>query len=72
MLLKLLQVGEPVLRDRAQPLTHEEVASDSIRELIASMHESLRAAPGVGLAVRLALRPVLYRRSLVANAAPLV
>ena len=50
MLLKLLQVGEPVLRDRAQPLTHEEVASDSIRELIASMHESLRDAPGVGLA----------------------
>ena len=50
MLLKLLQVGEPVLRNRARPLTHEEIASDSIRELIASMHESLRDAPGVGLA----------------------
>ena len=49
-LLKLLQVGEPVLRDRARPLTVEEISSSSIQELISSMHDTLRDAPGVGLA----------------------
>jgi peptide deformylase len=50
MLLKLLQVGEPVLRDRSRPLTPEEIFSTPIQELIGSMHETLRDAPGVGLA----------------------
>lgn len=50
MLLKLLQVGEPLLRDRARQLTREEILSTSIQELISSMHETLRDAPGVGLA----------------------
>lgn len=50
MLLKLLQVGEPVLRDRARPLSEEEIHSNYIQELIASMRETLRDAPGVGLA----------------------
>jgi peptide deformylase len=50
MLLKLLQVGEPVLRDRARPLTSEEILSSPIQELISSMHDTLRDAPGVGLA----------------------
>jgi len=50
MLLKLLQVGEPVLRDRARPLTSEEILSGPIQELISSMHDTLRNAPGVGLA----------------------
>ena len=50
MLLKLLQVGEPVLRDRARPLSSEEIISDPIQELISSMRDTLRDAPGVGLA----------------------
>jgi peptide deformylase len=50
MPLKLLQVGEPVLRQKARPLTAEEIASQPIQELIASMQETLRDAPGVGLA----------------------
>ncbi|HWY68314.1 MAG TPA: peptide deformylase [Terriglobales bacterium] len=50
MLLKLLQVGEPVLRDRARPLSSEEILSGPIQELISSMHDTLRDAPGVGLA----------------------
>jgi len=50
MLLKLLQVGEPVLRDRARPLVEEEILSRVIQDLIDSMHETLRDAPGVGLA----------------------
>lgn len=50
MLLKICQVGEPVLRQRARELTPEEVTSEDIRRLIRLMHETLRDAPGVGLA----------------------
>lgn len=50
MILKLLQVGEPVLRETARRLTREEIGSDRIRQLIESMHETLNDAPGVGLA----------------------
>ena len=50
MLLKLLQVGEPLLREKARPLSREEIVSSSIQELVSSMRETLHAAPGVGLA----------------------
>jgi peptide deformylase len=48
--LKLLQVGEPVLRRRARPLGHEELRSPALQDLIEYMRETLRDAPGVGLA----------------------
>ena len=50
MSLKLLQVGEPVLREKARELSREEVLSDRTQGLITLMHETLRDAPGVGLA----------------------
>lgn len=50
MLLKLLQVGEPMLRNRSRSLTQKEILSTPIQKLIGSMHETLRDAPGVGLA----------------------
>jgi len=50
MFLKLCQVGESVLRQKARELTLEEIVSDDIQRLIALMHETLRDAPGVGLA----------------------
>lgn len=50
MLLKLRQVGEPVLREKARPLNREELLSPAIQDLISSMHGTLRDAPGVGLA----------------------
>jgi peptide deformylase len=50
MRLKLVQVGEAVLRQRARPLAPEEIRSEFIRQLIRDMHETLRDAPGVGLA----------------------
>lgn len=50
MLLKVRQVGEPILREKARPLGQEELLSSPIQDLISSMHETLRDAPGVGLA----------------------
>src|SRR6266404_3097569 len=50
MSLKLLQVGEVALRGRARELSREEILSESTQQLISQMHETLREAPGVGLA----------------------
>ena len=50
MLLKIVQAGDPVLRQVARPLSAKEIGSREIRELIESMKETMRDAPGVGLA----------------------
>ncbi|HUN89531.1 MAG TPA: peptide deformylase [Terriglobales bacterium] len=50
MRLKLVQVGEEVLRQRARELSADEIRSPEIQQLIDFMHETLRDAPGVGLA----------------------
>jgi peptide deformylase len=50
MRLKIVQAGEPVLRAHARQLTREEITSDEIRRLIRDMRETMRDAPGVGLA----------------------
>jgi peptide deformylase len=44
------QVGEPVLRQRARALTVEEIRSDPIQRLIEYLRDTMREAPGVGLA----------------------
>lgn len=49
-LLKLRQAGELVLRTPARPLSIAEVHSPEIQTLIAAMRDTLRDAPGVGLA----------------------
>jgi peptide deformylase len=48
--LKIVQVGEPVLRAQARPLSVEEIRSREIQDLIEWMRETMRDAPGVGLA----------------------
>jgi peptide deformylase len=50
MLLKLFQVGEPLLRQASRELTPAEIHSEDIGRLIELMRETLRSAPGVGLA----------------------
>lgn len=50
MRLKIVQAGEPVLRQDARLLTPGEITSDEFQELIANMRETMRDAPGVGLA----------------------
>ena len=47
---KIVQVGDPVLRQRASELTSEELATPAIQEMIARMRDTMRDAPGVGLA----------------------
>jgi peptide deformylase len=48
--LKIWQAGEAVLRHRARPLTRDEILSDAVQGLIASMRDTMHDAPGVGLA----------------------
>ena len=50
MRLKIVQVGEPALRQHGRPLLQEEIALPETQQLIAWMHETMRDAPGVGLA----------------------
>ena len=50
MRLKIVQVGEAVLRTQARPLTRQEVTSDEITRLVDDMRETMYDAPGVGLA----------------------
>jgi peptide deformylase len=50
MLLTVLQVGEAVLRRRARPLEIDEIRSPPIQQLIEHMRDTMREAPGVGLA----------------------
>ena len=50
MRLKIVQVGEPVLRERARPLDTDEIRSREIQDLIEWMRETMYDAPGVGLA----------------------
>lgn len=50
MVLKIVQVGEQVLRQVGRELSVEEIRSDKIQNLISMMHDTLRDAPGVGLA----------------------
>src|SRR5262249_49423260 len=50
MRLKIVQAGEPVLRRQANVISPEELRSAEIQQLIAWMRETMRDAPGVGLA----------------------
>ena len=50
MRLKIVQAGDPVLRQQARALSSEEIRSRSMQELIEHMKETMRDAPGVGLA----------------------
>jgi peptide deformylase len=50
MRLKIVQVGDPVLRQVARPLSPDDIRSAEIQQLIDLMRETMRDAPGVGLA----------------------
>jgi peptide deformylase len=48
--MKIVQAGHPVLRNRARELGVKEIRSRAIQDLIDRMRETMRDAPGVGLA----------------------
>jgi peptide deformylase len=50
MKLKIVQAGDPVLRKKSRALAHEEITSPQIQQLIDLMRQTMREAPGVGLA----------------------
>ena len=50
MKLGIVQSGDPVLRKVARPLSVDEIRSVSTKHLIELMRDTMRAAPGVGLA----------------------
>jgi peptide deformylase len=50
MVLKIAQLGQPVLRQVAQPIAAEEIGAAEFQQLLANMRETLEVAGGVGLA----------------------
>ena len=50
MRLKIVQAGEPVLRQRARALESDEIQNPELQRLIGWMRNTVRDAPGVGLA----------------------
>ncbi|HEY0764028.1 MAG TPA: peptide deformylase [Pyrinomonadaceae bacterium] len=50
MKLEIVQAGDPVLRQQSRQLTADEILRPSIQELITLMRDTMREAPGVGLA----------------------
>ena len=50
MRLKIVQVGEAVLRQKAKALTLDEIRSPKTQDLLEWMRETMYDAPGVGLA----------------------
>ena len=48
--MQILEIGHPVLRERAREVSAEELASDEIQALIDTMIETMRSANGAGLA----------------------
>jgi peptide deformylase len=50
MMLEIVQTGDPVLRAVARTLSVDEIRSPATQQLIVQMRDTMRAAPGVGLA----------------------
>ncbi len=48
--LEIREMGDPVLREPARPVSAEELAGEDVQRLIDDMIETMRAADGAGLA----------------------
>jgi peptide deformylase len=47
---EIVEIGHPLLRERARELTREDLRSEAVQSLIDDMIETMRAANGAGLA----------------------
>jgi peptide deformylase len=54
----VVEIGDPVLRERARELSSEEIGSDEIQELIDDLIETKRATHGAGIAANQVGEPV--------------
>ena len=57
-LLKIAQIGHPVLRQRARELGRDELLSDEVQRFIDDLVETMRDASGAGLAAIQVYNPV--------------
>jgi len=57
-LLKIAQIGTPVLRERAREVTRDEVASPAFQQFVDDLVETMRDAQGAGLAAIQVHRPM--------------
>jgi len=57
-LLKIAQIGQPVLREKARALSAEEIASPEIQQFIDDLVATMRDANGAGLAANQVYRPI--------------
>ncbi|MBL9103894.1 MAG: peptide deformylase [Myxococcales bacterium] len=57
-ILKVAQIGHPVLRQQARPVTREELLTPGFQSFIDSMIETMRDAQGAGLAANQVHEPV--------------
>mgnify|MGYP000137240494 CR=1 FL=1 len=57
-ILKVAQIGHPVLRQQARPVTREELLTPAFQAFIDSMIETMRDAQGAGLAANQVHEPV--------------
>jgi peptide deformylase len=55
---KIAQIGHPVLRQKARPLTREELLAPATQQLIDDMIDTMRDAQGAGLAAIQVYEPV--------------
>lgn len=62
-ILKVSQMGHPVLRREAQPVDPDQIQTDAFQRLVADMHQTMAAYQGVGLAapqVHYSIRMLVY------------
>lgn len=57
-LLKIAQIGHPVLRQRARQVTRDELATPAIQQFIDDLVETMRDADGAGLAAIQVYAPI--------------
>ena len=57
-LLKIAKLGNPILRQVAQPVSPRDIASAPFQQLIDDMFETMRDEPGIGLAAPQVARSV--------------
>jgi peptide deformylase len=57
-LLKIAQIGHPVLRQRAREVTRDELLSDAMQRFLDDLVETMRDANGAGLAAIQVYQPV--------------